>query len=121
MNNTNKPPLIAWWAIWFSLQMGLIFFYIFLSAAAKVTSSGSPLWLIALGALVISSIIRWVMLPRFDNAQKAFPIFIMGMAFAESLCFFGLFLVPEHKLELFLLSFLGMLQFIPIFARRFYT
>ena len=48
-------------------------------------------------------------------------MFVAGIAFAEASCFLGLFIFPAHQKELFILSALGILQFIPFFARRFYA
>ena len=66
-------------------------------------------------------IIRWVVLPRIGNAQAALALFMFGLAIAEATCFLGLFIFPAHKQELFALSVLGIVQFVPHFARRFYA
>ncbi len=77
---------------------------------------------LGLGAMqvVASAVVRWGLLPKVQEAAKAFPLFVVGMSLAESGCFFGLFLVPAYKQELFFASILGIAQFVPIFASRFY-
>ena len=122
---TSRPlPLLVWWLFWAAFQSGVCVFYFFLGGrGARVTppaeSAGSILWMIALGPFFLSIVIRWLLLARENDAQRAFMLFILGIAFAEAVCFIGLFLAPAHKLELFLLSALGIFQFIPYFATRF--
>jgi len=62
---------------------------------------------------------RWVVLPRINTAQPAFTTAIVGIAFAEVCCFLGLFIFPAHKQELFVVSLIGIFQFVPTYARRF--
>ncbi len=54
------------------------------------------------------------------NGQAALPIFVGGLALAELPCMVGLFVFPAQKQNLFLPSFLGILQFVPFFARRYF-
>jgi hypothetical protein len=123
MNQGRQPPLIVWWMIWASLLTGLFFFYHFLggSDATPPESSGkSSAWLVAFAPVALSSIMRWFVLPRITSAWIAFRLFVAGMAMAEAACFLGLFIFPQHKQELFILSGLGIFQFIPFFARRYF-
>jgi hypothetical protein len=82
-------------------------------------SADSPLWIIGVGQFFVSVVVRWLVLPQAKEAQRAFVWFILGMAFAEAVCFIGLFLAPAHKLELFILSALGIFQFLPYYAAKF--
>lgn len=122
---TSRPlPLLAWWVLWATFQTGVCVFYFFLGgASARVTppagSADSSLWMIALGPFLLSVVIRWLLLERSSDAQRAFVLFILGIAFAEAVCFIGLFLAPTHKLELFILSAIGIFQFLPYFAIKF--
>lgn len=108
--------------MWAAFQGGIFILYHFLSNPTqlhKVVVSDFPMWGFGLAAFVISVIVRWIVLPRLQNAQLAFQAFVVGIAFAEATCFIGLFLSPAYKLELFTLSVLGIFQFIPFYARRF--
>lgn len=120
----QRPTVIVWWILWLTFQTGIGFFYYFLGgvggrAPAAGADGDSSLWLIALGPLFLSVVMRWVFVERTVQAQRALAFFILGIAMAESVCFIGLFLAPAHKLELFILSALGIAQFIPVFASRF--
>ena len=120
----RSPQLIVWWMLWLTFQTGIGFFYYFLGgvggrAPAAEAGGDSPLWMIALGPFFLSIVMRWAFLARTAQAQRALVFFIVGIAMAESVCFIGLFLAPAHKLELFILSALGIFQFIPYFAGRF--
>ena len=108
--------------MWAAFQSGIFVIYHFLNNPTlpqKVVVSDSPMWGFGLATFVISVIVRWIALPRLQNAQQAFPAFVIGIAFAEATCFIGLFLSPDYKQELFTLSVLGIFQFIPFYARRF--
>ena len=78
-------------------------------------------WFLAAVPVLISGILRWVVLPRITDAIKAFPIFVIGIAMAEATLFLGIFMFRSHHRDLLILSALGILQFIPFFARRFYS
>lgn len=108
--------------IWGALLSGVIMIHQFVQVPAQDPlpgSSGSSLWLVSVVPLTISSMIRWLVLPKVKSAPAALPVFIIGMALAEATFLLGKFLFPAHEKELMVLGVLGILQFIPIFASRF--
>jgi hypothetical protein len=122
MSNTSPPraPLPIWWALWFAMQSGLFVAYFFLSKPSAGNAPTTPaLLVVPAGQLLASAVLRWVLLPKMTDAQKAFPLFVVGMALAEGACFTGLFLVPAYQQELFIASLLGVGQFLPLFAAKF--
>jgi hypothetical protein len=124
MTDSSKQQLVVWWALWAAFQSGIFMFYHFLGrppAEIERSSGFSSWWMAGITPVAISSIIRWLVLPRITRAQAALPVFVAGIAFAEAACFLGLFIFPAHQKELFILSALGIFQFIPYFARRFYA
>jgi hypothetical protein len=74
---------------------------------------------IGVGPLVVSSLARWLFLPRLDDARHAFVLFVVGVALAESGGIIGLFL-SSFRRELFAVGLLGVVQWVPLFTRRFY-
>lgn len=74
--------------------------------------------LLGLGQLFASIVVRWFVLPRFDDLKRALPIYIVGLALAESCGILGIFLGGAYRDSLFLLSVLGVIQFVPLFGRR---
>jgi hypothetical protein len=68
---------------------------------------------------VISVLIRFLVMPRLKSIASALPVFIVGIAMAEMSCFLGLFIFPSHQRDLFILSAVGIFQFIPIYAQRY--
>lgn len=124
MTNQSKQQLLVWWVLWAAFQTGVFMLYNLLGSPSAQVSSPAldpSLWFVGIAPVALSVVIRWFVLPRAKSAQSAFPLFVIGIAMAEASCFFGLFLFPAHKQELFLLSVLGILQFVPFFARRFFT
>ena len=98
---------MTWWTIWFAMIAGLFSSYYLLGNQAGGSGSlpPNPAFL-AVGAMQIfaSAVVRWGVLPRFNEAAKAFPVFVVGLALAEGACFAGLFLTPAYKQELFIAS-----------------
>ena len=84
-----------------------------------VAPDGSLVWCAAFVPLGISILIRWFALPGIRVAQTALVLFCIGIALAESTCFMGIFIFPAHKQELFVGSVLGIIQFLPYYARRY--
>jgi len=117
----NRNQLLIWWAIWGSLLFGLVNIYVLLGRApAKAPVAGeNPLTgLIGLAPLFVSIIIRWLVLPRFSDLKGAFPMFIGGLALAEMCGILGIILGGAYKDDLFLLGVLGVIQYVPLFARK---
>ena len=118
----NRNQLLLWWAIWGSLLFGLVNIYVLLGRApAKAPVAGeNPLTgLIGLAPLFVSIIIRWLVLPRFSDLRRAFPMFIVGLALAEACGLLGIFLGGAYKDDLFLLGVLGIAQYVPFFAKGY--
>lgn len=113
---------MVWWFLWSAFLVGIFVIYILFSQQRSRSGSAfpaeSPAWLAALGPLVASAIIRWIVLPRQKLAQQALSFFVIGISLAEATCFLGLFVFRPHHQTLFLLSVIGIFQFIPTFARR---
>ena len=123
MDNRAKQQLIVWWTIWAAFQAGIFVIYFYLThnhAAPSDSTFNSSIWLAGFAPLIVSSLLRWLALPLMPNAQAALTMFLLGIALAESCCFLGLFIFPAHRLEMFLMSVFGILQFIPVFANRYF-
>jgi hypothetical protein len=116
-----NPKLLVWWVLWLAFMQGIFVIYFFLRpGAGKHPTDGpeSSMFLLAIVPLAISAIVRWNILPRITSAARALPVFILGIALAEATCFLGLFIFPARHLELFVLSALGIFQYIPVFSAR---
>jgi hypothetical protein len=123
MTNESKQQLIVWWVMWAAFQVGIFMIYYFLGgthAPPASPSPDSPVWLAGLAPFFASMIVRWILLPRVKSAPRAFPLFFVGIATAEATCFVGVFVFSAHQQLLFAASVLGIFQFIPFFARRFF-
>lgn len=115
-----KTLLPIWWILWVAILGGLIVLYVFLGRGpVKPSGHQNVLFdLVGLVPLFLSIIIRWLVLPRFDSLVRAFPLYIAGMALAESCGILGIFLGGAYRDDLFVLGVLGVAQFVPVFARR---
>ncbi|HEX8310627.1 MAG TPA: hypothetical protein VF614_04860, partial [Chthoniobacteraceae bacterium] len=109
------------WILWLSFAGGIFVIYHFIAPKASVIlpRPDELPWVLGAVPFLFSAIIRWVLLPRAQDASKALPLFIIGIAMAEATMMLGLFLFRSHHRDLFILSVFGVLQFIPLFARRF--
>lgn len=122
MSPQQPVPRIVFWVIWFALLSGVLVMHFVIPSSEWTEISrnmSSPLWLVAVLPLAVSAIVRWLILPRASSAQAALPVFIIGMALAESAAIAGIFLFPGHRTELVVLGLLGIAQFMPVFAGPF--
>ena len=121
MPNPGRTTPIVWWIVWAALQAAVFQFYFVLGhgpAPQSASEPGSRAWLLGLIPTAFSCVVRWALLSRMQSASRAFPVFVMGIALAETTCFLGLFIFPAFKLELFVASAVGIFQFIPYYASR---
>lgn len=124
MKTATKRQLIVWWVLWAAFQVGIFMIHYFVGgthARPASPSPESPLGLAGLAPFFAATIVRWILLPRVTSAPPAFPLFLVGIALAEATCFLGIFVFSDHQQLLFAASVLGIFQFIPFFARRFFS
>ena len=115
-----KAMLLIWWVLWASILSGLVILYLFLGRGPVKPSPDKDVLLNLAGLvpLFVSVVIRWLVLPRFDSLQRAFPLYVVGLALAEACGILGIFLGGAYRDDLFVLGVLGVTQFVPLFARR---
>ena len=132
MNNANPsaaagPRPFIWWTIWTALFVTLFIYQHFLGAGFIFgPDPAGPLPAFPVVSCVIlflvSSIARWLILPRVKHLFFRFHVFIVGLAMAECIVLFEIFLVdPEFaatRMTLFLLGVVAVAQFIPLFVGR---
>ncbi len=122
MNGRANPQLMVWWSLWVAFLVAIGCYYQFLGSTQAQSAppvSDSSAWLAGLAPLLLSVLIRWLVLPHISTAGPALAVFAIGIALAEVCCFLGLFIFPAHKEALFVMSFIGVFQFMPFFASRF--
>lgn len=105
------------WIFWLALMSAMPIYKTVLGGGKNVDTGARPVdaFLLALFLVpvVVACAMRWLVLPRLDNPWlKLFP-FLVGMAFAESLVFYGIFLVPEFQSWFFYTGVLMAVQFLP--------
>ncbi len=122
-----KSPKMVLWIVWYVLLSGCFIYPFILGNGWPSGANGLgtvPLftYLLAYGSIFVSLIIRWVILPRFHSFSQVLTSMIIGMALAEAVVFYGLFLVgsefPETQMQFYLLGIFGVAQFAPIFAGK---
>jgi hypothetical protein len=115
-----RVQLKIWWIVWAAVLLLLCAFY-FGSGLLKLQANGpaknSLANLVGFVPLFVSIVIRWLVLPRSDNLNRAWPMFIVGLALAESCGVLGIFLGGPYRDALFVLGVLGVVQFVPTFAK----
>jgi hypothetical protein len=117
----DRAFLLIWWVIWAGILAGLVVIYLVLGRKPlpATTPAQSLTGLVGLVPLFVSIIIRWLVLPRFTDIRRAFPMFVAGLALADGCGFLGIFLGGVYKDDLFLLGVLGVVQYVPFFAKQY--
>lgn len=115
---------ILLWFIWVAILCCVISYQVFLGNEDRpLATFAFPHDSFALGALllplILSSGIRWFLIPLLPHSLLVLLPFILGIAIAESLSFYGLFLFPgQYNSIFFYASLLAVLQFCPYFIRK---
>lgn len=116
-----KPPVVfIWWIIWAAITAGLTALYFTLGQRPSPTHSDViVIRYLPLAPLGLAVVVRWLVLPRVAERLRAFSIFIIGLALAESCGILGIFLVPDLAATYYALALFGLIQFAPFFAARY--
>jgi hypothetical protein len=116
-----RAQLIVWWALWAGMlvSLGVLWgVFGFLKLSGNQPQANPLVDLIGLVPLFVSIVIRWLVLPRYNDLKAALPMFVVGLTLAEGGGLLGLLMGGPFRDDLSLLGVLGILQFIPVFARR---
>ena len=118
-----KTRLLVWWIIWAAILGWLVLIYLFLGSGKPLppVSQENPLQgLIGVVPLFVSIVIRWLVLPRATDPNRAFVLFIVGLALADGCGLLGIFLGGPYRDSLFVLGVLGITQYVPFYAKKLY-
>ncbi|MSU45831.1 MAG: hypothetical protein EXS42_01560 [Lacunisphaera sp.] len=117
-----KAQVLVWWICWVSILGGLVVIYLFLGRGPPKPAAVSdlPVNLSGVVPLFVSIIIRWLVLPRSTKLKSAFAMFITGLVLAEACGMLGIFLGGPYRDSLCVLGVLGVTQYMPFYARRFF-
>lgn len=110
------------WAIWFSVLVALVYYRMLLVGPGANTKSivmpGTPAaWLLYLISIGIALGVRWLVIPRIGNPFRTLVPFIVGIAFAEALTFFGIFIFPKQFTLFYFTSWVLVLQLAPLWVK----
>src|SRR5512138_3652789 len=94
-SNRNAPVLV-WWLLWGATFAGLPLFYTMLKPVSAEESSATFRF-IPLAPFLAAVVVRWLLLPRFHQRTRAFPIFVIGVALSEACALMGIFLAPDLR------------------------
>src|SRR6478736_2108701 len=98
-NTPQRTPLLVWWIVWAAVLTGLVILYLVFGRGPLPPVNRQDLVVNLAGfvPLFISIIVRWLVLPRFDDLTRAFPMFIAGLALAESCGVLGIFIGGPYR------------------------
>ncbi|MEJ1973603.1 MAG: hypothetical protein WDM96_14420 [Lacunisphaera sp.] len=119
-NTPQRTPLVVWWIVWAAMLVCLLVLYPVFGRGSlpPVNRQDLVMNLVGFVPLFISIIVRWLVLPRFDDLKRAFPMFLVGLALAVACGIVGLLLGGPYRDSLFVLGVLGVASYVPFFAQR---
>ena len=118
----GRALIKIWWLIWAGMIFSLGAIYgavLFLKLPGRPPHPNPFVDLVGLVPLFLSIVIRWLVLPRYNDVRRAFPMFVAGLALADGCGILGVFLGGPYRDDLFVLGVLGLVQFVPFFAKGF--
>ena len=110
-----NPIKIQLWMVWITL-FSATFSYRFFLGTESPKEEPLDITLATISFLLIlgSLVCRILVLPKVKNQ---FPIFIVGLCLAETVSFFGIFLMPYYQDLFMTLSLASILVFLPSFIK----
>jgi len=126
---TPNKPILVYWTLWGAILSGMMILqYIIGGGIPSGNDAQNPpngVFAICIFLIAISTIIRWIFIPKAQNRGKLLVFMIVGLAMADGVQIFQLVLIgpefPQKQLTVFVLAMLGALQFVPIYAKRIIT
>lgn len=127
MSAPQQPPAApVFWVIWFALLSGMVMFVTVIgggwpSGEGEGLSFGNPVFLAGVGMFLVSTVVRWIVLPQTKTSQSRLVAAIIGMSMMEGMLFLGMFALADSavaaKQVLHVLAFLGIVTYLPVYAR----
>ena len=125
----GNPRAKVMWILWASLVFWIVIVRSRFAAGFSTGGNagdgfGCPagVCVFAAALLVIATVVRWIVIPRYSNPRKLLTLLVLGVALSEAVTYFGIFLVDRNHSRtehvFFELSLLSALQFAPFFASR---
>jgi hypothetical protein len=108
------------WLVLCVFAVSTVFYRLFLFHRTGAGDAAAPPWTLSSFALyvipiLIALLMRWLVIPRLRNQLLALIPFLVGVSSAQVLTFFGLFLVPQPRFDLFFYTTWGLLlMLIPV-------
>jgi hypothetical protein len=115
-----RAHLKIWWIVWAAVLITLVAVYLgawFFKLQGGGATKNPFANLVGFVPLFVSIVIRWLVLPRSNSLSGAFPMFVVGLALAESCGVLGIFWGGPYRDALFFLGVLGIVQYAPGFAK----
>lgn len=115
----KSPAPVIWWIMWTAITAGLVAIYVTLRPTVPPAATVSLRYL-PLVPFAAALLVRWLVLPRFHEGARAFPMFIVGLALAEATGITGIFLAPDLAPTYFVLGLAGLILFAPFFTAKYF-
>ena len=119
----NRAKLLVWWITWGSILSGLVIIYFVLGRGQPMPKDLTPekmvTGLVGLVPMVVSVVVRWLVLPRATEMNRAFVIFVVGLALVEACGILGIFFGGPYRDDLFVLGLFAIGQYVPFFAKAY--
>ena len=123
-NRKIRTQLLVWWTIWAASLVWVSVLYVFFAyhkPLPRVTPENPLQGLVGVVPVFISIIIRWLVVPRSTDPRRGLVLFVFGLAMAETCGVLGVFLGGPYRDSLFALSVLGILQYMPFYAKQLFN
>lgn len=120
-----KQHALVMWVIWFVLLQSVFAIQLL---AGKGLPKGEKavepmafwLWMICFLPILVSTGIRWLVIPKQQAREKQLVGMIVGLALAEAPVYFQLFLIgdgyPQNQIVILMVAVVCLIQFAPSYA-----
>lgn len=128
MNTETQPKnqVLVYWILWAAILWAMMILqYIHGGGIPTGEDAANPplgVFIFCISIIAISTVIRWIFLPKAKDKGKLLVMMIIGLALVDGAQMFQLFFIgsdyPQKQLIVFVLATLGAIQFVPIYAKK---
>ena len=126
MDTLPKNQVLVYWILWAAILWGMMFLQFFhgggIPAGEDAPNPPQGIFIFCISIIAISTIIRWILIPKAKDRGKLLVLMIIGLALIDGAQIFQLFLIgpdyPQKQITILVLALIGAVQFVPTYAKK---
>jgi heme/copper-type cytochrome/quinol oxidase subunit 4 len=124
-NRSAKQHAIIMWVIWLAFLQSVFVVQILIGKGLPEGENAQEpmalwIWIVCFAPLIVSTVIRWLVIPKIEVKRKQLVALLIGMGLAEVPVYFQLFLMgpdyPQNQIAVLMVAVVCLIQHAPSYA-----